>query len=181
MYALDSPKREKEMTSPKATEEDMRYVGYHTDYFVPIPSNDFPSQSNLPTCQPANKAKSNPSRYSQLSSSYHCNRKRSLKTLVQAFLILLFLLFHSTHATRISISSSLTGIQLVSTFIAFSKSESSSISRVPSIKAVETACKTSRPPLKEVEGGVEEDMGGSGSPRSMKTSQTRSWAGKGME
>ena len=100
------------------------------------------------------------------------------------FLLLLFV-FHSTLATRISISSSLTGIQLVSTFIAFSKSESSRISRVPSIRAAETAWRTSRPPWKD-DGDDDDDGGkeggsGSGSPRSMKTSQTRSWAGKGME
>lgn len=35
------------------------------------------------------------------------------------------------------------------TFIAFSKSESSKISRVPSTRAAETACRTSRPPLKD--------------------------------
>ena len=77
----------------------------------------------------------------------------------------------------------------------FSKSESSKMSRVPSTRAAEAACKTSRPPLKDfgkVFGGrasaVEEEFEGggsggigSGSPRSMKTSQTRSWAGKGME
>lgn len=90
------------------------------------------------------------------------------------------------------------------TFIAFSKSESSKISRVPSTNAAETAWRTSRPPLKdrlvvgvglkedEVAGEVEEDVGrgccsggirreGSESPRSMKTSHTRSWAGNGIE
>lgn len=35
------------------------------------------------------------------------------------------------------------------TFIAFSKSESSNISRVPSTNAAETAWRTSRPPLKD--------------------------------
>lgn len=92
----------------------------------------------------------------------------------------LLLVFHSTLATRINISSSFTGIQLVSTFIAFSKSDSNSISRVPSISAAETAWRTSRPPLKD-DGEGEREADGSGSPRSMKTSQTRSWAGKGME
>ena len=143
------------------------------------PKQRFPKPKQ--TCQLANKVKKQPIKTFIAIFLLSLPQKRSLKTPVQAFLILLLLLFHSTHATRISISSSLTGIQLVSTFIAFSKSESSSISRVPSIKAVETACRTSRPPLKEVEGGVEEDKGGSGSPRSMKTSQTRNWAGKGME
>ena len=113
--------------------------------------------------------------------------------------------FHSAFATLISNSSSLTGIQLVSTFIAFSKSECSKMSRVPSTSAAEAAWRTSRPPLKdfggvvvvgallkvEVEGdaegffnfsGCELTPGsGDGSPRSMKTSQTRSWAGKGIE
>lgn len=35
------------------------------------------------------------------------------------------------------------------TFIAFSKSESNKISRVPSTRAAETAWRTSRPPLKD--------------------------------
>lgn len=35
------------------------------------------------------------------------------------------------------------------TFIAFSKSDSSNISRVPSTNAAETAWRTSRPPLKD--------------------------------
>ena len=65
---------------------------------------------------------------------------------------------------------------------------------MPSIRAAETACRTSRPPLNDgvvglagFEGllvevvGVSAGSGVSGSPRSMKTSQTRSWAGKGME
>ena len=59
---------------------------------------------------------------------------------------------------------------------------------MPSIRAAETACRTSRPPLKDGDGllfgEVDVDKGGrgvSGSPSSMKTSQTRSWAGKGME
>lgn len=46
------------------------------------------------------------------------------------------------------------------TFIAFSKSESSKISRVPSTRAVETAWRTSRPPLKDrlvVDVGLEAD------------------------
>ena len=61
---------------------------------------------------------------------------------------------------------------------------------MPAIRAAEAACRTSRPPLKEVElreleCGLDiererEGRGTSGSPRSMKTSQTRSWAGKGM-
>ena len=63
---------------------------------------------------------------------------------------------------------------------------------MPSISAAEAACRTSRPPLKEVElreleWGLDIDLeleresrGMSGSPRSMKTSQTRSWAGKGI-
>ncbi len=116
--------------------------------------------------------------------------------------------FHSALATLINNSSSRTGIQLVKTFIAFSKSESNRISRVPSTSAAEAACRTSRPPLKdllavsvgvifeagEVVGGEEDEeeeggsccreglgRGGSESPRSMKTSQTRSWAGKGIE
>ena len=102
------------------------------------------------------------------------------------------LIFHSHLATRISNSSSLTGIHDVRTFIALSKSESSIISRIPSIKAAETACRTSSVPLKD--GGTDESdvglvfavglgipMAGFGSPNSMKTSQTRSWAGNGME
>lgn len=58
---------------------------------------------------------------------------------------------------------------------------------MPSIRAADTAWRTSRPPWKDGEGvltmevGDGERGGGSGSPRSMKTSQTRSWAGKGME
>ena len=61
--------------------------------------------------------------------------------------------------------------------------------------AAEAACRTSRVPWKEVEFGELEGVGGmwevgvfercegvgEGSPRSMKTSQMRSWAGKGME
>jgi signal transduction histidine kinase len=43
--------------------------------------------------------------------------------------------FHSALVTLMSNSSSLTGIQLVRTFIAFSKSESRRISLVPSISA----------------------------------------------
>lgn len=46
------------------------------------------------------------------------------------------------------------------TFIAFSKSESSKISRVPSTRAAETAWRTSRPPLKDrlvVGVGLEEE------------------------
>ena len=83
--------------------------------------------------------------------------------------------------------------------MAFSKSESSSISLVPAIKAAEAAWRTSRVPWKEVELGELECVGwrwelgfegwemggrgweGEGSPRSMKTSQMRSWAGKGIE
>ncbi len=45
-------------------------------------------------------------------------------------------------------SSSMIGTQEVSTFIAFSKSESSKISPTPSISAAEVACKMSREPLK---------------------------------
>lgn len=78
------------------------------------------------------------------------------------------------------------------------------MSRVPSTSAAEAAWRTSRPPLKdlgavlvvgvllkvEVDGDVGfcsfpgsefEGGSGSGSPRSIKTSQTRSWAGKGIE
>ena len=87
--------------------------------------------------------------------------------------------FHSAFVTRINNSSSFTGIQLVSAFIAFSKSLSINISLVPSIRAALVACSTSRPPLNGRSFvGVEVR---SESPRSMKTSQTRSWAGKGME
>lgn len=87
--------------------------------------------------------------------------------------------FHSARVTLISNSSSLTGIQLVRTFIVFSKSLSSRMSRVPSMSAALTAWTMSKPPAKgDLVVGVTE---GSGSPRSMKTSQTRSWAGKGIE
>ena len=68
--------------------------------------------------------------------------------------------------------------------MAFSKSESRRISRVPSMRAAEAACRISRPPLKGEEGvpeGGEDEEEGGVSPRSIKTSQTRSWAGKGME
>ena len=104
-----------------------------------------------------------------------------------------------------NISMSLIGTQLVSTFIAFSKSDSRMISRMPSISAAEVACRTSRDfpnggasgcgvdggdnggdtgalVVLMLVGGLEGVVGGSPeSPRSMKTSQTRSWAGKGME
>ena len=50
-------------------------------------------------------------------------------------------------------SSSLTGIHDVSTFIAFSKSESRRISLVPSMRAAEQACRTSRPWWKDMGGG----------------------------
>jgi hypothetical protein len=59
-----------------------------------------------------------------------------------------FLILYSAFATRIRSSSSLMGIQDVKTFIAFSKSESSRISRVASISAADVACNTSRSPLK---------------------------------
>ena len=56
---------------------------------------------------------------------------------------------------------------------------------MPSIRAADVACRMSRLPAKVLvlllvraeEGNGE----GSASPRSMKTSQTRSWAGKGIE
>lgn len=57
--------------------------------------------------------------------------------------------FHSALATFISSSSSRIGIQLVSTFIAFSKSESSKISFMASIRAADVACSTSSPPWKD--------------------------------
>lgn len=87
--------------------------------------------------------------------------------------------FHSAFVTFISSSSSLTGIQDVRTFIAFSKSESMRISRVPSMSAALVACKTSRPPAKGL--SLLDWSIGSESPRSMNTSQTRSCAGKGIE
>ena len=71
------------------------------------------------------------------------------------------------------------------TFIAFSKSESSKISIMPSMRAADVAWSTSRPPLKPTVGPTEVFEGdegfGSGSPRSMKTSHTRNWAGNGIE
>jgi hypothetical protein len=87
--------------------------------------------------------------------------------------------FHSALATFIKRSSSFTGIQLVRAFIAFSKSLSRRISRVPSIKAALAAWSTSKPPPKgrSVLEGVEI----SESPSSINTSQTRSCAGKGIE
>lgn len=92
-------------------------------------------------------------------------------------------MFHSALATRMSSSSSLIGIQLVSTFMAFSKSESSRISRVPSMSAADVACRTSRPPSKLCSAALrgERDRSGSASPSSKKTSQTRNWAGNGIE
>lgn len=136
----------------------------------------FPRQargSSKASTAPACKAKANPKDVVKFPSSCHCIESGPA---AHAFLLLVF---HSTFATRISISSSFTGIQLVSTFIAFSKSESNSISRVPSIRAAEAAWRTSRPPWKD--DGEAEGAEGSTSPRSMKTSQTRSWAGNGME
>lgn len=110
-----------------------------------------------------------------------------------AYYFLFRFAFHSALATLINNSSSRIGIQLVRTFITFSKSESIRISHVPSISAAEAACSTSRPPWNEEvrlgpkrsSGEVEDDGlgvdltvgvggGGSESPRSMKTSQMRS-------
>lgn len=86
----------------------------------------------------------------------------------------------------------------MSTFIAFSKSLSKMMSRMPSIRAAEAACRMSRVVPKgrsSADGGVvgvsSDDVGGGRvgvgagesklSPSSMKTSQTRSCAGKGIE
>jgi hypothetical protein len=105
-------------------------------------------------------------------------------------LLLAWCCFHSARVTFISISSSLIGTHEVKAFIAFSKSESRRTSCRASMRAALVACRMSRPrseagaaplpcdgPAEEV--GVE----GSGehSPRSMKTSQTRSCAGNGIE
>jgi hypothetical protein len=79
--------------------------------------------------------------------------------------------FHSALATFIKRSSSLTGIQLVNTFMAFSKSESSKMSRVASISAADVACSTSKSAPKLLLAGSHDCEE---SPRSMKTSQTRS-------
>src|SRR5690242_17291105 len=54
---------------------------------------------------------------------------------------------YSAFATFIRRSSSLTGIQDVKTFMAFSKSESSKISLVASMRAAEVAWRTSISPL----------------------------------
>lgn len=114
------------------------------------------------------------------------------------FRLLSRFIFHSALATLMNKSSSRIGIQLVNTFIAFSKSLARRISLIPSIRAAEVAWRTSRVEpnggssvgaggwvVWSVEDmGVEVDVGerkASLSPRRMKTSQTRSWAGKGIE
>ncbi|KAH0194433.1 RabGAP/TBC, partial [Aureobasidium melanogenum] len=80
-------------------------------------------------------------------------------------------------------SSSRTGTQLVSTFIAFSKSPSTMRDLVASTNAALVACRTLRSApskvdlLSRVGGGL---PGKSASPNSINTSQTRSCAGKGM-
>lgn len=102
----------------------------------------------------------------------HCTWNRLRQALARFFLIL-----YSALATRISRSSSLIGIHDVRTFMAFSKSESSRISRVASISAADVACKTSISALNLDAGVVAWDL----SPNSMNTSQTRSCAGNGNE
>ena len=100
---------------------------------------------------------------------------------------LFFFAFHSVFATRIRISSSLTGICDVSVFITFSKSESSKISRVASMRAIDVACSTSRSAspkpsfsvsLLAVVGAL---VALGVSPSNRKTSHTRNCAGNGME
>jgi hypothetical protein len=89
---------------------------------------------------------------------------------------------YSAFVTLMKRSSSLMGIQLVRVFIAFSKSDSSIISLMPSINAADVACKMSSVVPKFIESAFSDGVRiWSLSPSSMKTSHTRSWAGKGME
>lgn len=92
--------------------------------------------------------------------------------------------FHSALATFIRRSSSLMGIHDVKAFIAFSKSESRSTSRRACTKAALVACRISSPVGGVVSLSLElMEMAGSAalSPSSRKTSQTRSWAGNGID
>jgi len=89
---------------------------------------------------------------------------------------------YSAFVTLMKRSSSLMGTQLVRVFIAFSKSDSSIMSLMPSINAADVACRVSRVVPKLVESGFSDGVRiWSLSPSSMKTSHTRSWAEKGIE